>query len=208
MMRAAADVDAAPKAERKSSGNANGNKKGRRNVSADKPIAIDLFAGCGGLTRGLRNAGFHVAAAVEIDPVAARTYRWNNRHTVLIEKDIREVTADELLQAAGSKTNRALGRLCPLPRFCSLTSKCKREDPRNELLLVMGQLIETNSTRRDHDGERSGLGRSREGHFRQVPERSANAWIPAASGASNRWRTLEFRNRDAAWCCWRDVVFA
>ena len=42
-----------------------------------KPKAIDLFAGPGGLSLGLKKAGFDIVAAVEKDADAGHTYRHN-----------------------------------------------------------------------------------------------------------------------------------
>lgn len=49
----------------------------RRRRRYDRPVAVDLFAGCGGFSLGLHQAGYHVAGAVELDFNAAVTYTVN-----------------------------------------------------------------------------------------------------------------------------------
>ena len=55
--------------------------------------AIDLFSGCGGLTMGLRQAGFEVLGAIEIDSGAVRTYHANHRKVLIKQSDIRRLSA-------------------------------------------------------------------------------------------------------------------
>lgn len=42
-----------------------------------RPVGVDLFCGAGGFSIGFHQAGFHVAAAMDVDPDAATTYMLN-----------------------------------------------------------------------------------------------------------------------------------
>lgn len=47
-------------------------------LASGKPLRVlDLFAGCGGISLGFRRAGFQIDAAVEFDPLAARSHATN-----------------------------------------------------------------------------------------------------------------------------------
>lgn len=48
-----------------------------RGLYGDRPIAIDLFCGCGGFSLGFIEAGFRVVAAIDNDPEASITYMHN-----------------------------------------------------------------------------------------------------------------------------------
>jgi DNA (cytosine-5)-methyltransferase 1 len=108
-------------------------------VYSRKPIALDLFSGCGGLTQGLKDAGFNVIGAVEIDHLAVETYKANHPEVEVWERDIRDINVIEIK----SKLNIGKWELdllagCPpcqgFSTMRTLNGARKVEDPRNDLL--------------------------------------------------------------------------
>ena len=53
--------------------------------------AIDLFAGCGGLSLGFLQAGYAIDKAVEYDPVIANTYKMNHPDIDVLVDDIKNI---------------------------------------------------------------------------------------------------------------------
>ena len=107
----------------------------------DALTVIDLFCGAGGLTLGLKRAGFNVVAGVELYPEIAKTYRANHPEIKLLIKDVREVTGKELFQLAKLKSIDLLAGCPPCQGFSKLTDKYHKEDPRNDLVLEMARLV-------------------------------------------------------------------
>lgn len=103
--------------------------------------AIDAFAGGGGLTVGLKRAGFRVVAAVELEPRAFTTYKANHREVKCFKQNIATVSGAALLELAGTDQIDPLAGCPPCQGFTSLTAKYKdKVDPRNELVLEMARL--------------------------------------------------------------------
>lgn len=103
--------------------------------------AIDLCCGAGGLTLGLKRAGFNVVAGVEVDQGIAKTYETNHPTIKMILKDIRKVTGKEILKKTGLDEIDLVAGCPPCQGFSSLTSKHKSDDPRNDLVLEMARII-------------------------------------------------------------------
>jgi DNA (cytosine-5)-methyltransferase 1 len=59
-------------------------------------IAVDLFCGAGGLTRGLRNAGISVILGIDNNETCSLSYEYNNRPTEFLCSDLRNVAAEDI----------------------------------------------------------------------------------------------------------------
>lgn len=60
--------------------------------------AIDLFCGCGGLTVGLKSAGYNVVGAVDNEKVAVKTYTQNHPLVKVWDEDVTNVTGARICE--------------------------------------------------------------------------------------------------------------
>lgn len=66
-----------------------------------EPSTISLFSGAGGLDLGVEQAGYRVLAALEFDSDACASLRTNFPTASILQGDIRRISTDEILRAAG-----------------------------------------------------------------------------------------------------------
>ena len=117
-----------------------------------KFTSVDLFAGCGGLTRGLESAGFECIAFNEINPDAGKSFSLNFPDATPYIGPIEEVLTDEVLEriSADPRVRDSIDLVCggpPCQGFSGIghrrTHKLEKEDiPTNHLFHEMIRVIE------------------------------------------------------------------
>lgn len=112
-----------------------------------KPIAVDLFAGAGGLSLGFEMAGFNIVAHLESDPWACETLRKNFPGSLIVEKDINKIKPADFEKLVGPVDVIIGGPPCQgfsLVGRGKLKSLGKHEnDPRNKLYKKFLSFVET-----------------------------------------------------------------
>ena len=111
-----------------------------------RPSAIDLFCGAGGLSEGLRQAGYDVIGAVEVDSLACSAYRLNHGGVKLWEMDVTKLTGLAIMRSLCLKPGDLdlLAACPPCEGFSRMRTKngaLGNQDPRNDLIFEVLRMI-------------------------------------------------------------------
>ena len=96
--------------------------------------AVDLFCGCGGVSEGLKQAGFSVVAAVDNSPICSKTYQMNHPEVSFFQENIEKLSPLRIKKLLGAKELDLLVVCAPCQPFSSL-NKSEKIDPREVLIL-------------------------------------------------------------------------
>lgn len=103
--------------------------------------AIDLFAGCGGLSKGFMDAGFDIIVGVDNDQAALNTFAKNHNGAIALNADLSvQETFDEIKRIAGDREIDVIIAGPPCQGF-SLTGPRNFDDKRNKLYLAVFEVV-------------------------------------------------------------------
>ena len=106
-------------------------------------VAVDLFCGIGGLTKGLELSGMTVAAGIDIDATCAFAYEENN-NAYFIHQDVTNVTSEDILRFYPANSIRALVGCAPCQPFSKYSQRYRKDgqvDDKWKLLYSFARII-------------------------------------------------------------------
>lgn len=103
--------------------------------------AIDLFAGCGGLSKGFMDAGYNIIVGVDNDQAALNTFVKNHNGAIALNADLsKQETFDEIKKIAGKRNIDVIIAGPPCQGF-SLSGPRNFDDKRNKLYLAVFEMV-------------------------------------------------------------------
>lgn len=110
----------------------------------NKPIAISLFSGAGGLDIGVDAAGFKTVCAIELDPHCVSTLRRNARGKTVWQVDVQALDPERVAESLGLRAGKVdlLYGGPPCQPFSQIGRKGGLSDPRGRLVFEMVRFAE------------------------------------------------------------------
>lgn len=111
-------------------------------ISTSRPLAVDLFAGAGGMSLGFEQAGFDVVSAVELDPIHAATHLYNFPAAKVIARSVCDVNAEDVVTLSDHKSRKVSVVFGGAPcQGFSMIGQRVLDDPRNSLVNEFMRLV-------------------------------------------------------------------
>ena len=105
-----------------------------------KLTAVDLFCGCGGISKGLQDAGFEILAGVDVEPNYICTFSHNFLNAKSLQIDLETISPETFMKMVGINRGEIdlLAGGPPCQGFSKNVPRKNRylEDPRNKLIKV------------------------------------------------------------------------
>ena len=108
----------------------------------ERIVAVDLFCGAGGLTRGLLDAKIGVVAGYDIDTACRYAYEHNNAPAVFLEENIVELSGEEVAARYPDDCWRVLVGCAPCQPFSRYAQACTTNAEKWGLLDHFGRIVE------------------------------------------------------------------
>ena len=117
-------------------------KRGKNKSKSSAIVAIDVFCGAGGLTRGLLDAGIKVVAGYDIDGACKFPYEHNNSRAKFFQKNVATLTGKKLAKHYPPGCCRVLVGCAPCAPFSKYTQRVdKKKHKKWNLLGEFGRLV-------------------------------------------------------------------
>lgn len=100
-----------------------------------RPIAIDLFAGAGGMSLGFEQAGFDVVGSVDIDPIHCAVHKFNFPECIVLPRSVSGLSGGEIRKQSGMGRREVAVVFGGAPcQGFSMIGHRALDDPRNSLV--------------------------------------------------------------------------